>query len=259
MIDKHNLKEFLDQQVYKYNAINFIESDPISLPHLFSKKEDIEIVGFIIATIAWGNRSMILKNGNQLLQLMNHEPHDFILNFDEKKFRKSKLNFNHRTFFTEDLTYFFASLKNIYTKHHGLEMCFNSTNIQSDTRNKIINFRKIFFELPHPERTTKHVSNPEQNSACKRINMYLRWMVRKDKCGVDFGIWENIKPAELLCPLDIHSGRVARKLELLTRKQDDWKATIELTQALKEFDPTDPIKYDFALFGIGVNKLLDSL
>jgi uncharacterized protein (TIGR02757 family) len=258
MFDKAYLKDYLDECVYKYNTPEFIDNDPISLPHQFTKKEDIEIIGFLVATFAWGNRAMILKNGEKLLQISKYEPHNFILDFNEKMFLKSKADFNHRTFFIDDLRYFFKSLNNIYTKHNGLESCFNANNLQNEMHFRISNFRKIFFELPHLQRTEKHVSNPIQNSACKRINMFLRWMVRKDNCGVDFGIWDSMKPSQLLCPLDIHSGRIARKLEILIRKQDDWKATIELTNALKEFDINDPIKYDFALFGLGVNKEFQS-
>ncbi len=258
MFDKAYLKDYLDECVYKYNTPEFIDKDPISLPHQFTKKEDIEIIGFLVATFAWGNRAMILKNGEKLLQITKYEPLNFILDFNEKMFLRSKSDFNHRTFFIDDLSYFFKSLNNIYTKHNGLESCFHANNLYNEMHFRISNFRNIFFELPHLERTEKHVSNPIQNSACKRINMFLRWMVRKDNCGVDFGIWDSMKPSELLCPLDIHSGRIARKLEILIRKQDDWKATIELTNALKEFDINDPIKYDFALFGLGVNKEFQS-
>lgn len=253
MLDKVFLKEFLDEKAAKYNCSDFIELDPISIPHQFSKKEDIEIIGFLVATFAWGNRNMILKNGNKLLQIMNYEPHNFILNFDTKSKGSKSIYFNHRTFFTEDLIYFFTSLKNIYTKHGGLESAFFTAATEDKVFYGIKKFRDVFFELKHLPRTQKHVSNPLQNSACKRINMYLRWMIRKDNCGVDFGLWNCIAPSDLLCPLDIHSGRIARQLLLLNRKQDDWKATIELSIMLSEFDAVDPIKYDFALFGLGVN------
>jgi uncharacterized protein (TIGR02757 family) len=257
MLDKVFLKDFLDEKVAKYNCKNFIELDPISIPHQCVKKEDIEIIGFLVATFAWGNRNMILKNGNKLLQIMQYEPHQFILNFDSRKSSTSKINFNHRTFFTDDLIYFFDSLKNIYNNYGGLERCFFTDNASDKVFHGINKFRNIFFELKHLSRTEKHVSNPLQNSACKRINMYLRWMVRKDNCGVDFGLWNCIKSSDLLCPLDIHSGRIARQLQLLKRKQDDWKATIELTNVLRELDVDDPIKYDFALFSLGVNDELN--
>ena len=248
------LKEFLNEKAEKYNNVKFIETDPISIPHLCSKKEDIEIIAFLTATISWGNRKSILNNAEKLLKLMDYEPHNFIIHFKENKFSDSMKKFNHRTFFGDDLQHFFLALKNIYKKHNGLESCFSTTFQNQSMAQRISNFREIFFELPHLHRTQKHVSNPIENSACKRINMFLRWMVRHDNNGVDFGIWKTIKPAELLCPLDVHSARVARNLGLLQRTQNDWKATIELTNALKMFDDNDPIKYDFALFGLGVFK-----
>jgi uncharacterized protein (TIGR02757 family) len=222
---------------------------------LFSKKEDIEIAGFLAATIAWGQRNTILKNANKLMAWMDLQPHDFILNHTEADLKLFK-TFVHRTFNGLDCVYFIKALQNIYTNHRGIEKIFADGINDTDTHpaNGINAFRKMFFELTHPVRTLKHVSSPADNSAAKRISMYLRWMVRKDKCGVDFGIWNTIKPSQLTCPLDVHSGRVARKLGLLNRTQNDWKAVIELSENLKAFDANDPIKYDFSLFGLGVNE-----
>ena len=245
------LFELLEEKADIYNRTSFIETDPIQIPHQFTKKEDIEIAGFLVATIAWGQRKSIINNGNKLMQIMGSSPHEFIMDFAEK--RKSHSSFVHRTFNGIDCNYFFAALKNIYQKHGGLEKVF-SKNINKktiDLKEQIINFRHVFFELNHPLRTLKHISNPADNSAAKRINMYLRWMVRNDKRGVDFGLWKNISPSLLSCPLDVHSGGVARKLEILKRTQNDWKAVEELSNKLKSFNPKDPIKYDYALFGLG--------
>lgn len=249
------LHEFLDLKVEQYNTPVFIESDPICIPHLFTKKEDIEIAGFLTATIAWGQRKTIINNARKLMQWMDDDPHQFILNFTENDIKPFK-KFAHRTFNGVDCIYFLHSLRNIYTNHHGLENAFTPSPLGEGRgegiKKTIVAFRKIFLELPHPTRVAKHVSNPEENSAAKRINMYLRWMVRNDGKGVDFGIWKNIQPAQLNCPLDVHSGNVARKLGVLTRKQNDWKAVEELTHVLRKLDPNDPVKYDFALFGLGV-------
>lgn len=253
----HELKDFLEEKYDTYNRKSFIETDPISIPHQFSKKEDIEISAFLTATIAWGQRKSIINNANKLMQLLDSTPHEFILNAKEKDLTPFK-NFVHRTFNGTDATFFIQSLQNIYKKHGGLEKVFKG----KDTKEAIINFRKIFFSIPYPTRTLKHISNPEENSAAKRINMFLRWMIRNDKRGVDFGIWNNNPPlqrgqggfsttADLMCPLDVHSGNVARKLGLLKRTQNDWKAVEELTNNLKTFDAKDPVKYDFALFGLG--------
>lgn len=243
------LKEFLDQKVKLYNQPGFIENDPISIPHKFTRKEDIEIAGFLSATISWGNRKSIITNGNKLIDRMDSSPYDFIMSFadaDIKPFEK----FVHRTFNGIDCISFLWSLKHIYQGYGGLENVFMGENVKS----RIINFRNLFFEQPHLTRTQKHVANPDRNSAAKRINMFLRWMVRQDNSGVDFGIWKSIPPSELMCPLDVHSGNVARKLGLLSRKQDDWKAVEELTQNLRTFDSNDPVKYDYALFGLGINE-----
>lgn len=245
---KPDLKEFLEEKYDKYNRPDFIDSDPISIPHQFTLKEDIEISGFLSATIAWGQRITIINNANKMIKLMGNSPYDFILHAKEKDVQKMN-DFVHRTFNGTDATFFIKSLKNIYKNHGGLQNVFSSNS----TLSSISNFRTIFFSIPHPSRTSKHVSNPAENSSAKRLCMYLRWMVRKDKRGVDFGIWNNksFQPKNLMCPLDVHSGNVARKLGLLKRTQNDWKAVEELTLNLKKFDPADPVKYDFALFGLG--------
>ncbi len=250
-----DIKSFLDSKVEQYNNTDFIVDDPISIPHQFSKKEDKEISGFLAASIAWGQRKTILKNAGRLIQSMDNDPHSFILNFSNKDlapFRK----FVHRTFNGTDCEYFLWSLKNIYQNHGGLEgaFCHGLSTSHENVKEAIINFRKMFFELEHPARTEKHMADPGRKSAAKRTNMFLRWMVRLDSKGVDFGIWNKIKPAQLICPLDVHSGNVARKLGLLQRNYNDWQAADELTTKLKMFDPADPVKYDFALFGIGVSE-----
>jgi uncharacterized protein (TIGR02757 family) len=247
------LKEFLDEKVELYNRPAFIELDPISIPHRYSKKEDIEISGFLAATIAWGNRKMILRNSNRIMALMDDSPFDFILNSDEKDIERIE-GFVHRTFNSLDLIYFLKALKNIYKTKVGLEEIFNEYKSDESLKSCIHRFYMLFFELPHSKRTERHVSDPFKGSAAKKINMFLRWMVRKDNHGVDFGIWRKIDPAVLYIPLDLHSGNTARRLGLLTRRQNDWKAVEELTELLREFDPSDPVKYDFALFGLGVNE-----
>lgn len=250
------LRSFLEEKQERYNRPDFITSDPISIPRQFSKKEDIEIAGFLAATIAWGQRPTIIKNANELMKRMDLAPHDFILNHTKKDLSQFK-NFKHRTFNGIDCAFFLKSLQNIYKKNHSLEDAFTPFSSRRGSggevaKSAITNFRKTFFSIPHPHRTGKHISNPEANSSSKRLNMFLRWMVRKDKCGVDFGIWNNIKMSELMCPLDVHSGNVARKLGLLHRKQNDWQSVEELTSRLRVFDANDPVKYDFALFGLGV-------
>ena len=247
------IKNFLEEKTLFYNNTSFIETDPVSIPHLFSKKEDIEISGFLTATIAWGQRTTILKNARSLMYLMDDSPHAFITGFSQKDLKPFQ-HFVHRTFNGVDCICFLKELRNIYLHHDGLEKVFFRGIGTSDTDlgNAISEARKTFFDQEHPKRCEKHFSNPAAGSAAKRINMYLRWMVRKDNCGVDFGIWKSISPSLLSCPLDVHSGRVARKLGLLKRKQNDWKATQELTAQLRKMDPIDPVKYDFALFGLGV-------
>jgi len=248
---KAELKEFLDEKVIQYNNPKFIESDPIQIPHLFTKKEDIEIAAFLTATISWGNRTMIIKNSYKMMELLNNSPYDFILNHEEKDL-KSFDSFVHRTFNSIDFRQFIKSLQHIYKNHGGLENVLAIKDNSKTYQTAIHQFKKVFFEIEHQQRTQKHVSDPLRNSAAKRINMFLRWMVRNDKAGVDFGIWDTHNASNLSCPLDIHSGNVARKLSLLLRKQNDWKALSELDKNLRKLDKNDPVKYDFALFGLGV-------
>ena len=248
---QNNLKDFLDEKVALYNQFSFIPDDPISIPHQFSKKQDIEIAGLFAATLAWGQRKTIINKCKELMQMMDNSPYDFILNHQENDL-KQFLTFKHRTFNPTDTLFFIDFLKSHFSVHSSLEMAFKSEN-QSGMENYLINFHDLLFSHPHaPDRTKKHVATPARKSACKRLNMFLRWMVRKDDEGVDFGIWKNIKSSELICPLDVHVERVAKKLGLLERKQPDWRAAIELTENLKKLDPQDPVKYDFALFGLGV-------
>ncbi len=248
---RNELKEFLDSKVEQYNRPEFLDSDPIQIPHRFTKKEDIEISAFLTATIAWGNRKSIIKNATQLMALLDEAPYDFILNHQQTDLEKLSV-FVHRTFNSIDLNFFIRSLKNIYINHNGLENVFLEHIISEQLQPAISGFKRTFFEIPHPARTTKHVSDPDKGSAAKRINMFLRWMVRDASTGVDFGIWNSISPAILSCPLDVHSGKVARKLQLLNRKQNDAKALVELDFNLRALDAKDPVKYDFALFGLGV-------
>jgi uncharacterized protein (TIGR02757 family) len=250
------LKEFLNDQVAIFNRPDFIPIDPISIPHRFTQKEDIEISGFLTATIAWGQRPVILKNATRLMQLMDDAPHDFILNAVSSDFKIFN-PFVHRTFNGDDCIYFLQALQSIYKKQGGLETLFADAlkKSEGDMAKAIHLARAAFFSFRLPGRTAKHFADPIRNSSAKRINMYLRWMVRNDKRGVDFGIWKKIKPSQLYCPLDVHSGRVARELGLLSRKQDDWKAVEELTGNLRLLDAIDPVKYDFALFGMGVGEI----
>ncbi|MDI6031605.1 TIGR02757 family protein [Flavobacterium sp. LB2P84] len=250
-MNSSELKSFLDEKVIQYNTLDFIESDPVQIPHLFSQKEDIEIAGFLSATIAWGNRKMIIKNSHKMMDLMGNAPYDFVMSHTENDLERLE-TFVHRTFNGQDFASFIRSLKNIYENHNGLESVYAKNQELKTMQNSISEFKKTFFEIPHQIRTQKHISDPLNNSAAKRINMYLRWMVRQDTKGVDLGIWKSISPASLSCPLDVHSGNVARKLGLLTRKQNDGKALAELDLKLREFDANDPVKYDFALFGLGV-------
>lgn len=244
------LKEFLDTKVKQYNHPRFIESDPIQIPHQFSKKEDIEIAGFLTASIAWGNRKSIINNANRLMELLDNSPYDFVMTHQETDLEKLQ-TFVHRTFNGDDCTQFIKSLRHLYLNHNGLEAVFVKYAETDSMQMAISKFKATFFETEHTSRTQKHISDPLKNSAAKRINMFLRWMVRNDKTGVDFGIWKQLSPSQLSCPLDVHSGNVARKLGLLNRKQNDAKALLELDLALRNLDPTDPVKYDFALFGLG--------
>ena len=249
-----NLKDFLEEKANQFNKPSFIPDDPVCIPHLFSLQQDREIAGFFAATLAWGQRKTIINKSKELLSYMGNAPYDFVLNHQEKDLSRL-LNFKHRTFNDTDLLYFIEFFKYFYKNNPTLENAFiqgmgkNSENLEVG----LINFHKLFFSLPHfPARTKKHVATPERNSACKRINMFLRWMVRRDDNGVDFGLWKNINPAQLICPCDLHVYKVARKLGLITRKQTDWKTALELTGNLKKLDPKDPVKYDFALFGLGI-------
>jgi len=245
------LKTFLDEKVQLYNNQKFIESDPIQVPHQFSKKEDIEIAGFLTATIAWGNRKSIINNATKMMVLLDHAPYEFVTQHQDSDLETLQ-SFVHRTFNGGDFIQFIKSLQHIYKAHDGLEAVFAKHAESNALQQSIHEFKKLFFEIPHLERTKKHVSDPLKKSAAKRINMYLRWMVRNDNAGVDFGIWDSLSPAQLSCPLDVHSGNVARKLGLLKRKQNDAKALAELDANLRKLDPNDPVKYDFALFGLGV-------
>lgn len=250
------LKEFLDQKVLEYNQPDFIPLDPISIPHRFSKKQDIEIAGFIAATLAWGQRKTIINKCLELLSMMDNAPHDFILNHQEQDL-KPLLHFKHRTFNDIDTLYFISFFTDFYQKHSSLEeaFCIGWNGSEDVMATLLSNFHNRFFQDPDaPQRTRKHVATPTRKAACKRINMFLRWMVRHDDRGVDFGIWKKIKPYQLICPCDLHVDRVARKLGLITRKQTDWLTAVELTRNLRILDPQDPVKYDFALFGLGVSE-----
>ena len=249
--ENNQLHDLLEVKYRQYNQPEFIATDPIQIPHQFSKKQDIEIAGFFAATLAWGQRSTILKNANQIMNWMHHVPHDFILNFEAVDLNAFE-NFKHRTFNGIDCIYFLTALQNIYRKYESLEDAFFPASFNKNIPENISYFKKLFFSFPHLNRTEKHIADPLRSSAAKRLNMFLRWMVRKDDFGVDFGIWNKINASELFCPLDVHSGKIARKLGLLKHRQNDWKAVEELTSQLRNFDTYDPVKYDFALFGLGV-------
>ena len=251
-----SLKKLLDDRVGFYNRPAFIHNDPIAIPHLFNKQQDIEIAGLFAAIFAWGNRTTIINKSKDLLARMDHVPHDFILHHQESDLKKL-LHFKHRTFNDTDLLYFIEFLRYHYSKYDSLESAFvqwmhpNDKNIRS----ALSGFHQYFFSLEDaPYRTRKHIASPDNNATCKRLNMFLRWMVRNNKTGVDFGIWKFIKPSQLIIPIDVHVARIARSWGLLDRSQNDWKSAIELTEKLKEFNPKDPVLYDFALFGTGVNK-----
>jgi uncharacterized protein (TIGR02757 family) len=251
MLHQDELKDFLELKTKQYNNLNFIDLDPISIPHQYSVKEDIEISAFLVASISWGNRKSIIKAGNDLMEKLGNSPFDFVINASVGQIDKLS-NFYYRTFNGSDLKYFIKSLRNIYLTHGGMENLFVNKDNGNNLFESISHFREIFFELPHENRTRKHVSNPLSGSAAKRLHMMLRWLVRNDQKGVDFGIWKQINPSLLSCPLDVHSGNTARKLGLLKRQQNDVKAVSELDDILRFFDPKDPAKYDFALFGLGV-------
>lgn len=244
------LKEFLDLKADYYQSQEFIKADPIQIPHRFSKKEDIEIAGFLSATIAWGNRNSIIKSASKIMELMEEAPHDFVLSHQPKDLERFN-DFVHRTFNSDDLTYFIKALQNIYNVYGGIESLLGKLTSTMPLQTSLHYFKKSFFELPHQARTQKHLADPLKGSAAKRINMYLRWMVRSNTSGVDFGLWKSIHPRQLSCPLDVHTGNVARKLGILKRNQNDAKAVSELDQTLQIMDSEDPVKYDFALFGLG--------
>jgi uncharacterized protein (TIGR02757 family) len=244
------LKIFLDKKVAIYNHPSFINNDPICIPHSFTQKQDIEIAGFFAAIFAWGQRTTIINKAKELMQLMDNAPHTFCKNHQPSDLKKL-VHFKHRTFNTDDLLYFIAFLQMHYTKEKSLETAFFPTQ-KMDVEQGLNYFKKYFFSLEHLPRTKKHISSPLQKTACKRLNMYLRWMIRKDSNGVDFGLWNTISPAQLICPLDVHVGNVARQLGLLKTVKNDWQAATELTTALQAFDASDPVQYDFALFSIGV-------
>lgn len=255
MVDQ-KLKLFLDKKVAEFNAPHFIPHDPVSIPHLFRKKQDIEIAGFFASIFAWGNRTIIISKSKELMQLMDNAPHDFILHHSEKELQKL-LHFKHRTFNTTDLLYFILFLRHHYRQAASLESAFTQwmQNGEATVEHALAGFHDYFFLLEDaPVRTKKHIATPKRNSTCKRLNMFLRWMVRKDNNGVDFGIWKKIAPSQLVCPIDVHVARVARSLHLIDDKQLNWQTALHLTEQLKAFDANDPCKYDFALFGIGVNE-----
>ena len=248
------LKPFLDSKVEQYNHYGFIKNDPISIPHRFKKKQDIEIAGFFASILAWGQRVTIINKSSELLAMMDNSPHDFLLHHKSAELRRFE-KFKHRTFNATDTLYFIEFLSQYYKKHDSLETAFMPNNMGETVEQSLIDFHHLFFSLPDfPTRTKKHVSTPERKSACKRINMFLRWMVRTDNEGVDFGIWKNISPSKLICPCDLHVERVARKLKLIKRKQMNWETALELTVNLRKLDPSDPVKYDFALFGLGIEE-----
>jgi uncharacterized protein (TIGR02757 family) len=245
------IKDFLDEKVVQYNNPSFIELDPIQIPHFYTRKEDIEISGFLSAVISWGNRVSILNNAKRMLAHMGTSPYDFLLNHNESHLKKMD-GFVHRTFNSYDLLSFIEGLTHLYKNRNGLEGIFVKYQTDESLQPAIHELKREFFSLPHLHRTRKHLPDPLTGSAAKRINMYLRWMIRKDDKGVDFGIWKEIPPSILSCPLDVHSGNVARRLGLLTRRQNDAKAVAELDARLREMDSADPARYDFALFGLGV-------
>lgn len=251
ILNPNELKAFLDTKVIQYNTPDFIGSDPLQIPHRYVSKEDIEISGFLTATIAWGNRKSIINNANRLMALMDDAPYQFVMQHQPKDL-ESLNSFVHRTFNGLDCIQFMESLKYIYTQHNGLEGVFNTYAEADSLQRAIHHLKQHFFEIDHLQRTQKHISDPLKKSAAKRINMFLRWMVRPNDTKVDFGLWTQLSPSQLSCPLDVHSGNVARKLGLLNRKQNDAKALMELDTSLRKLDPKDPVKYDFALFGLGV-------
>lgn len=251
-MNRKNLIAELNKKVDFFNQPSFIEKDPISIPHLFQKKQDIEIAGLFAAIFSWGNRTTIINKSRELMERMKMQPYRFCMESKTADLKRLS-GFKHRTFNESDLFFFVDFLQRHYSKHKSLETAFfprKGMGIEEGLNH----FRHYFFEADHEKRTEKHISSPEQGSACKRLNMYLRWMVRKDNKGVDFGIWKTISPAQLICPLDVHVARTARDYGLINRKQNDWLTAVELTNELRKLDPSDPVKYDFALFSMGVEK-----
>lgn len=254
-MSQQELFQFLESKVEQYNQPGFISNDPICIPHQYRKNQDIEISGFMAAVFAWGQRKTIINKSNEFLALMDNSPHEFVLNHQDSDL-KPFLTFKHRTFNSTDALYFIHFFRWYYQRYESLEKAFTENMAKSVSMEiRLAQFFSLFFSLPdHPTRTYKHIPTPARKSACKRINMFLRWMVRKDDKGVDFGIWKELQPADLVCPCDLHVDRVARKLGLIERRQTDWQTAMELTENLKAFDPADPVKYDFALFGLGVEE-----
>ncbi len=255
-LSKTDLQDLLNQKAEQYNSLDFIADDPIQIPHRFSKKEDIEIAGFLASIIAWGQRKTIINNATRLMEWMEDSPHDFLMNLEETELERFT-PFVHRTFNGIDCRYFIQRLSEIYRKEGGLEGTLGASVAQHGTEVGLSKFKTLFFAGEHPHRTEKHLADPLKGSTAKRLNMYLRWMVRKDQQGVDFGIWSSVPMSSLSLPLDVHTGRIARQLGLMQRKQNDWKAVAEIDAVLREFDPKDPAKYDFALFGMGVSGELE--
>jgi len=253
MEDPKQLKAFLDSKAALYNQPAFIEKDPVCIPHSFSRKQDIEISGLFAAVLAWGNRTTIINNCRKLMGWMDNAPYDFILNHKDTDLLPF-VHFAHRTFNATDLLYFIELLQYHYRVHDTLEDAFvpGRKYTETNVEQALIHFHRYFFSIEHPERTRKHISTPERSSACKRLNMYLRWMVRKDNHGVDFGIWSKIKPAQLVCPLDVHVARVAERLGMISNIKSNWANAVQLTERLKELNPKDPAVYDYALFGLGM-------
>jgi uncharacterized protein (TIGR02757 family) len=250
-LSRTGLKELLDEAYDRFARPEFISDDPIQLPRAFERREDAEVIGFLTATIAWGKRKSIIANAWKLVRLMDGAPHDLVLNASPAELRRLD-GFVHRTFNDIDLRHFILGLRHLYREHGGPEAAFLENGSVGDMGQAITRFRQRFFKPGHHARTRKHVADPSKGGNAKRINMYLRWMVRPADRGVDLGLWQRIKPAELMVPLDVHTGRVARELGLLQRAQDDWKSVSELTEKLRQLDPEDPIRYDIALFGLGV-------
>lgn len=255
MLKFEELKIFLDEKADRYNHPEFIEHDPIQIPHRFSLRQDIEIAGFLAATISWGNRKAIIRSADKMLDIMGNAPYDFVLNHSEKDLKGIEAKSIHRTFNGEDFIYFIRQFKRIYAGNESLENLFAVQDPETNFGHAIERFRGDFLGN-EKHRSHKHVSSPYKNSSTKRIIMFLRWMVRKDKRGVDFGIWENIDPKHLSIPLDVHTGNISRKLGLISRTQNDWKTVEALDLVIRTFDDQDPAKYDFALFGLGVTKEL---